>query len=141
MLFHKKKVEPVQKVFDYTKWEADLGFLTLCINRKTKISSDYVIKALSNQLINSNDYVRNEDISPEYVNIVNDVMISLSDNYKNFLIEKYFASEVELIKFVAETVYAALIDAAVLSNNKKMQKQFSDEMSKIILNNNIKKGK
>lgn len=115
-------------LLDYTKWEQDFGYLTLLINRKIEISKRFFLGILSDQLADSKNYIRDEDIQKEFKNIVSEIWNSISDNYKNFLVNKYFKDEQELIKFLAETVYSELVKIAINNNNDKISKIYSAEL-------------
>lgn len=115
-------------LLDYTKWEQDFGYLTLLINRKIEISKRFFLGILSDQLADSKNYIRDEDIQKEFKNIVSEIWNSVSDNYKNFLVNKYFKDEQELIKFLAETVYSELVKIAINNNNDKISKIYSAEL-------------
>lgn len=115
-------------LLDYTKWEQDFGYLTLLINRKIEISKRFFLGILSDQLADSKNYIRDEDIQKEFNNIVSEIWNSISDNYKNFLVNKYFKDEQELIKFLAETVYSELVKIAITNNNDKISKIYSAEL-------------
>lgn len=115
-------------LLDYTKWEQDFGYLTLLINRKIEISKRFFLGILSDQLADSKNYIRDEDVQKEFNNIVSEIWNSISDNYKNFLVNKYFKNEQELIKFLAETVYSELVKIAITNNNDKISKIYSAEL-------------
>lgn len=115
-------------LLDYTKWEQDFGYLTLLINRKIEISKRFFLGILSDQLADSKNYIRDEDVQKEFNNIVSEIWNSISDNYKNFLVNKYFKDEQELIKFLAETVYSELVKIAITNNNDKISKIYSAEL-------------
>jgi hypothetical protein len=134
-LFGKKKEELKVKVeYDYTKWQEDLGFLTLLMTRKKNVTKNYFINIYATQLKDT-DYIRDEDLEDVIYNGVSEVVNELSENYKTHLIDRYFKNEKELIKFITEDFYVELTSAAVFQNNEKirnvaMKKKFENVTQK-----------
>ena len=135
MIIRKKKLQELISAAknsglatNYNNWENDFGFLTLVLNRKIQISKQFFITPMSEQVENEKDYIHDTDIEKEYPNIVSDIYNMLSDNYKNFLIVKYFKDESELITFISETVYAELSNFALEKNKKKITREYSKAM-------------
>ena len=126
-MFGKKKQEPV-KTFDYTKWESDLGFLTLTITRKINIAKEFNLKILGDQMTENNAFIGDKDIIDLYQETTNDIYDSLSETYKAYLIEKYFGTDKAFIAFIAETVLEELIVTAIDKNNSKIKTRYSKEM-------------
>jgi hypothetical protein len=127
-MFGKKKKEPVKVAFDYTKWESDLGFLTLIITRKINIAKEFNLKILGDQMTENNAFIGDKDITELYQDTTNDIYDSLSDTYKTYLIEKYFGTDKAFIAFIAETVIEELIVTAIDKNNSKIKTRYSKEM-------------
>jgi isoleucyl-tRNA synthetase len=115
-----KKQKPVLVHTDYNNWDKDLGFLTLIINRKKNITKNYYISIYSTQLKDT-DYLRDEDLEDIILSGVTEVVNELSENYKNYLVDKYFKNEQELIKFVTEEFYVDLTSAAITQNADKIK--------------------
>lgn len=127
MFGKKKKAEPV-KAYDYTKWEADLGFLTLTITRKINIAKEFNLKLLADQMREDNTFLADKDIADLYQSTTADIYDSLSETYKAYLTDKYFGTEKALIAFIAETVIEELIMTAIEKNNLKIKTKYSKEM-------------
>lgn len=129
MFIRKKKLNELLKKqnqnFDYTKWESDFGFLTLMINRKVQIAKQFFIIPMSEQ-VESKDFIHDSDLTKEYIKIVNEIWNSLSENYKKFLITKYFRDEKEVLNFLSETVYSELINSSININKEKISKSLSN---------------
>lgn len=119
-LFGKKKEEVAKVEYDYSKWQEDLGFLTLLMTRKKNVTKNYFINIYATQLKDT-DYIRDEDLEDVIYNGVSEVINELSNNYKAHLIDKYFRDEKELIKFITEDFYVELTSAAVFQNNEKIR--------------------
>lgn len=117
--FKKKEPPKVEKEVDYTKWEADFGFLTLILSRKKGITKEFLIGIYDKQK-SDKDYLKDEEIEPIISNVVGETIEQLGSKYKSFLIDKYFGSEENLIKFVSEDVYVDLVSDAIKRNVKKI---------------------
>ncbi len=126
MFGKKKKEEP--KVYDYTKWESDLGFLSLTITRKLNIAKEFNLKILADQMREENAFLGDKDITELYENTTADIYDALAESYKKYLIDKYFGSDKALIAFIAETVIEELIVTAIDKNNLKIKTKYSKEM-------------
>ena len=133
-MFGKRKKE-VQPVLDYSKWENELGFLNLIISRKQNATREFLINIYSNQK-NNTDYLSDDEIDPVVEKVVIDIMTQISGNYKTFLINKYFGSELALVRYVTEEVYITLVSDAVNRNYNKskinLQTKAAEIFSKII---------
>ena len=142
-MFGKKKKVEAPKAYDYTKWESDLGFLTLTITRKINIAKEFNLKILGDQLKEDNAFIGDKDITDLYQTTTADIYDSLADAYKQYLIEKYFGTEKAFIAFIAETVIEELIVTAIEKNNLKIKTKYSREMVDAIseLNNKSNKKK
>lgn len=136
-MFKKKKAE-VKPQISYTDWEKDFGFLNLIMSRKKGITKEFVIGIYSNQK-SDKDYLTDEELDPHVQSAVNEVMSQIGDNYKNFLINKYFGTEENLLKFITEDIYVDLVSDTINRNIGKikltLQKQQMNMVSKM---NNIK---
>ena len=139
-MFGKKKEQP-KPVFDYTKWESDLGFLTLTITRKINIAKEFNLKILGDQLTDDNAFIGDKDITDLYQSTTADIYDSLSETYKKYLIDKYFGTEKAFVAFIAETVIEELIITAIDKNNSKIKTKFSKEMVDAISELNTKSNK
>jgi hypothetical protein len=62
-----------------------------------------------------------------YLDVVTEIFSSLSKNYTDYLISKYFSDEKALIEFVSESVYSELVSSAVNANSGKIVSQFSSK--------------
>jgi hypothetical protein len=145
MLFGKKKnkvdsTEPKKPeiiMYDYREWEEDLGFLTLCISRKTSMIQNYVINIFSQNMSldkdgGTNKFIHDSDIMDAYEKTVKDVINCLSDNYVAYLVSKYFNGRDELIRFVSESVYVNIVNSAISANKDKINKEYLAEFDKQI---------
>ncbi len=113
-----KKLVPAYN--DYGNWKEDLGFLNLVMSRKKNITKNYYISIFSKQLSDT-DYIRDEDLESIITESVEEVVKELSFNYKAYLIDKYFGSEAELIKFITEDFYVELTSSAITQNSEKIR--------------------
>lgn len=118
-MFGKKKIPP-KPVYTYIDWEKDLGFLNLIMSRKQNITINFLIKVRNKQL-QARDYLRDEDIDPLITNGVSETLSEIGDNYKNFLIEKYFGSIENLTKYITEDFYVTLVGSTINENNAKIK--------------------
>lgn len=118
-MFKKKKQEE-KKQCDYTKWQEDLGFLQLILSRKKGITKEFIIHTYSSQK-NNTGYLKDDEIEPIVENTVNDVLTAIGDNYRNFLIDKYFGTDKAFINYVTEDVYVDLVSDSINANQKKIQ--------------------
>lgn len=118
-MFGKKK-EEIKPKYSYNDWEKDLGFLNLVMSRKQNITINFLIKVRNRQL-KGKDYLRDEDIEPLIDDGVVDTINQLGDNYKNFLIEKYFGSLNSLVAYITEDWYVVLVGATINENNTKIK--------------------
>jgi hypothetical protein len=119
--FKDKKKERLVPVYnDYGNWKEDLGFLNLVMSRKKNITKNYYISIFSKQLSDT-DYIRDEDLGDIITESVEEVIKELSKNYKLYLIDKYFGSETELIKFITEDFYVELTSSAITQNSEKIR--------------------
>lgn len=120
-IFRKKKVEESPKTYsDYTTWENDFGFLNLVLSRKKGYTKEFNINVSSKQL-SSTDYIRDNDIEPIVLATVDEVIEQLGENYKKFLIEKYFGKFVNLVEFITEDIYVDLVADSVARNGAKVK--------------------
>ena len=118
-MFNRKKTEETPKTPDYTNWEKDLGFLTLILTRKKNITKEYLINIYSKQK-SDRDYLKDEEIEPIINNIIIETVEQIGSKYLNFIIEKYFGTRDNLIKFITEDVYVDLTSDAINRNIKKI---------------------
>lgn len=116
-LFNKKTEN--KKNLDYTNWEKDFGFLTLIMTRKKGISKEFIIGTYNRQK-EETDYLTDDEIDPVVTRIVGEIFDQIGDNYKNFLINKYFGTQENLIKYISEDVYVDLVSDTINRNVKKI---------------------
>lgn len=128
-MFGKNKKPDEPKKFEYTNWEKDLGFLQLILTREKNIVKEFVINVYSGQK-DVKDYLSDKEIDPLISDIVETVISRLGDNYKDFLIEKYFGTQDSLISFISEDVYVDLISDSINRNNNKIKAQFQEKVIK-----------
>lgn len=135
-----KAATPAKKYDKFDDWENDFGFLMMCMQRELNMTIDMNVKIFAAQLEKSTDYVKDADMLEPYTKSVNSVYEMMSDQYKQFLIDKYFGGEKMLITFIAETIYSEIVKAANDANNTKI-KRIATESGIKILNkmNGIKK--
>lgn len=136
-MFHREKnIE--KKPVDYTNWEKDLGFLNLILSRKKNITKQYVIAVYTTQK-KDKDYLTDEELEPMISNIITEVIKQIGDEYKQFLISKYFGTEENLIKFISEDVYVDLTTDAINRNLSKISSNLQKELVNKV--NNLNKTK
>ena len=121
-LFNKKQTQqaPAQ-VEDYTKWQDELGFLFVKMQRKKNIIKNFFIDIFDTQLVKDTDYIRDEDITEQIEKSVFEVYQEIGGRYRKHIIDKYFGSPTELIKFITEDFYVDLTSAAIGKNSKKIR--------------------
>lgn len=124
-MFWNKKRE-LERVVDsnYVEWDKDLGFLNLIVTRKKNIIKNFLINTYSNQLKDT-DFIRDDEIKQLIEKTLNEIMLQINGNYKDYIIKKYFGTEEELVKFVTEDVYVDLTAAAISENYIKIKKNVS----------------
>jgi len=132
----KKKQE---KVIDYKDFKEDLGFLFMIHNMKKDATKNFYLKVYASQKADI-DPITDEELEKIIVKIVSDTMNSIGDNYKNFLIDKYFGNKENLISFISENTYTDLVSMAVDENNTKIKNRLNKEASISILKDMNKKG-
>ena len=135
-LFKKKNINIEKKEHDYTKMSNEFEFLMLILTRKKNITKEFVINVYTTQQ-SDGDYLRDEDIEDTITKIVNETINEIGENYKKFLIEHYFGTLENLIKFISEDVYVDLVADAIGRNNKKSVSILTKKATNIIskLNN------
>jgi len=116
----KESIETPIKEIDYTKWEQELGFLNLLMVRKKNITKEYFISIYNTQLKDT-DFIRDEDLEEIMLKSIYEVFNEIAPAYKKHLTTKFFGSEEELLKFIAEDFYVELTSAAVLKNKEKIK--------------------
>jgi len=124
-MFWNKKRE-LERVVDsnYVEWDKDLGFLNLIVTRKKNIIKNFLINTYSKQLKDT-DFIRDDEIKQLIEKTLNEIMLQINGNYKDYIIKKYFGTEEELVKFVTEDVYVDLTAAAISENYIKIKKNVS----------------
>jgi hypothetical protein len=122
-LFSKKKeeVQPLKPQETFTEWEKEMGFLFTKMQRKKNIIKSFFIDIYDTQLVKDTDYIRDEDITEQIEKSVYEVFTEIGGRYRQHLVDKYFGSDAELIKFITEDFYVDLTSAAVNKNNTKIR--------------------
>lgn len=118
-MFGRKKQE-VKKEYNYDNWEKDLGFLYLIMNKKKNITKEFVIN-IHNLQRNSADYLKDEDIEPIIDNCIQTTLAMIGDNYRKFLVDKYFGTIENLVAFITEDIYVELTADTINRNNQKIK--------------------
>lgn len=136
-LFKRKKKLVEQKEYKYDNWETDFGFLNLVLTRKKNIQDQFYTSMYSEQK-GVNDLLTDEEVEPIIASILRDTLALLGNNYKNFLIEKYFGSEDALISYISEDIYVSLISSAISKNTKKIVNNVKTKVIKTVSNLNKK---
>lgn len=134
----KKKQEPVVINYDYTKWTEDFGFFNLLLARKKGIVKEFLIGTYSKQK-SSTDYLTDEEIEPVVLNCVLEVITQISGNYKQFLIDKYFGSLDNMIKFITEDCYVDLITDSIKRNSTKVIKNVQKDVTTKLIKDQVQK--
>lgn len=135
-MFKKKPVQQPKEP-NYKDFNEDLGFLYLVLNRKKEITVRYFINIYAQQKTDS-DPITDEEIESLVEKQVKDTLNSIGDNYKNFLITKYFGSLNNLISFIAEDVYMDFTTKAIKNNLTKLENRIKVDKIAQILNSNVK---
>lgn len=118
-MFNRKKEAQPTPPPDYTKWEQDFGFLNLILTRKKNITKEYLIGIYQKQK-SASDYLTDEEIQPIVEDIIQEVINQIGTEYKQFLINKYFGSLENLVRYVSEDVFVDLTSDAIQRNVKKI---------------------
>lgn len=118
-MFGRKKQE-VKKEYNYDNWEKDLGFLYLIMNKKKNITKEFVIN-IHNLQRNSADYLKDDDIEPIIDNCIQTTLAMIGDNYRKFLVDKYFGTIENLVAFITEDIYVELTADTINRNNQKIK--------------------
>lgn len=118
---NKKNKEEAPKIpVSYANWEQDFGFLTLVLARQVNMNNIFYIDAYSSQL-DKFDTLKDSDLKDAHIEIVYNVYKTFSKTYTDFLINKYFANEEELIQFISDNVYIELLNKADAKNKEKIR--------------------
>lgn len=127
----KKKKKPEQQTqiikYQYSDWDKDLGFLIYILNRKKNIVEKFIIDTYNDQK-SSNDFLTDEEIEPVVTDICKEVTEGIGENYKKFLIDKYFGSQENLIKYISEDVYVSVVAASIEKNSGKISRVLSKKL-------------
>jgi len=128
MFGKKKKLKEPKIIVDtnYVDWDKDLGFLNLLMIRKKNITKNYLINIYSGQLKDT-DFIRDEDLAPIIEKSITEVLAQISGKYKEYIIEKYFGSKEELIKFITEDFFVDLTSSAINENYQKIKKNVTKQ--------------
>lgn len=131
----KKTQELIQKAqviaTNYTTWEQDFGFLTLLLTREINANKLFVLMPMSKQLDKTSS-IRDEDIVDSVSSVIGNILNTLSENYVNFLINKYFKNYDALVNFIADSVYLEVFKNANEENQNKINVIKSKSLSKAI---------
>lgn len=139
MIFRRKKKQPVNINLNYTTWEADFGFLTLLLTKEINANRTFIINPMSTQM-DGYGTIKDSDVSETIEIVATNVLSSLSNNYKQFLLMKYFRDEEALVSFIVTTVYLEIFKASTEANMSKINNIKAKALSKNILKmNNLSK--
>lgn len=131
----KKTQELIQRAqvaaTNYTTWEQDFGFLTLLLTREINANKLFVLMPMSKQLDKTSS-IRDEDIVDSVSSVIGNILNTLSENYVNFLINKYFKNYDALVNFIADSVYLEVFKNANEENQNKINVIKSKSLSKAI---------
>ena len=131
----KKTQELIQRAqvttTNYTTWEQDIGFLTLLLTREINANKLFVLMPMSKQLDKTSS-IRDEDIVDSVSSVIGNILNTLSENYVNFLINKYFKNYDALVNFIADSVYLEVFKNANEENQNKINVIKSKSLSKAI---------
>jgi len=116
-----EKLRAIESTETFTEWDKEMGFLFVKMNRKKNIIKNYFIDIYATQLPKDNDYIREEDISEQMADGVFEVFTEIGGRYRTHLIDKYFGSNAELIKFITEDFYVDLTAEVISKNNAKIR--------------------
>ena len=116
----------------YNDWENDFGYLTLIMTRRINLAKKYDITLFAKMLENKADFVKQNDVEPIYINTTNQIYSMLSQNYKNFLIEKYFGEDKNLLYFIEELVLDEFISAGIGLNEEKIKRQAAEDTQRVV---------
>ena len=123
---------------NYKSWEEDFGFLNLIMTRTTNAHKLFYLETYSAQLEN-NMVLKDDDILDSVVDLVTNIIESLSDNYIKFLTNKYFKNEKELYSYISDSVYIDVLKNANKTNLNKIAKIHHKKLSEEIWSLNTKK--
>lgn len=130
-MFGKKKQIPEKKTYNYIEWEKEFGFLNLIMTRKIRITKEFLIDVYNKQL-SERDFLRDDDVEPLVDKGVKETLSQIGNNYKDFLIDKYFGTLENLVSFITEQFYVQLIAQTIDTNNKKIQDNSRRQIANLI---------
>lgn len=126
----KKLVKQKQsQALEYRNWEKDLGFLHSLMESKKDSVKRFSLDVFNRQL--GKGIIHDEDIAQVVELIVGEIIVSLSPMYQDFLIERYFRDQGELIKYVTEDVLMELSAYAINKNHEKIRFKTVSQMNQI----------
>ncbi len=128
-MFRKKQIIQPQMPVTYANWEQDFGFLTLMMTRNINMQKAFFIDPYVGQL-DGMSMLKDEDIEDSITQIVEETYTSLSDNYINFLVSKYFKDRQALLSFISDHVYVEVLKNATSANKDKIAKQYQNKIVK-----------
>lgn len=128
-MFKKKQITQPQMPVTYANWEQDFGFLTLIMTRNINMQKAFFIDPYVGQL-DGMGMLKDEDIEDSITQIVEETYTSLSDNYINFLVSKYFKDRQALLSFISDHVYVEVLKNATSANKDKIAKQYQNKIVK-----------
>lgn len=139
-MFKKKQIIQPQMPVTYANWEQDFGFLTLIMTRNINMHKAFFIDPYVGQL-DGMGMIKDDDIDDSINQIVEDTYTSLSDNYINFLVSKYFKDRKALLSFISDHVYVEVLKNATSANKDKIAKKYQNKIVKKLndLNTTAKK--
>ena len=112
---HKPKSENVLKQFDYSKYDDDFKYLHYIINRERDIALNYILHPMEIQF-DEKLTITDDDVNNVVSDVSEKIIGYLGDNYKEYLIEKYFTTLENLIVYIVEEVQTFLTSHAIVKN-------------------------
>jgi hypothetical protein len=111
----KSKTENPPKQIDYSKYDEDFKYLHYIINRERDIALNYILHPMEIQF-DEKLTITDDDVNNVVSDVSEKVLGYLGDNYKTYLVDKYFTSLENLIVYIVEEVQTFLTSHAIVKN-------------------------
>jgi hypothetical protein len=111
----KSKTENPPKQFDYSKYDEDFKYLHYIINRERDIALNYILHPMEIQF-DEKLTITDDDVNNVVSDVSEKVLGYLGDNYKTYLVDKYFTTLENLIVYIVEEVQTFLTSHAIVKN-------------------------